>query len=131
MMITNDILRELMGDFFTTSYIATTNKDMPTKPKRHKMEEYIKDVIYNPPATIIFWVDGTKTVVKCDVEDTYSMETGFLMCVAKKFFGNTGDFNEVLKKWCWDREDELKEQKNFWDKPENEPHELPFGVKLP
>ena len=25
----------------------------------------IKNVIFNPPATIVFWEDGSKTVVKC------------------------------------------------------------------
>ena len=25
----------------------------------------IKKVIFNPPATIVFWEDGSKTVVKC------------------------------------------------------------------
>lgn len=28
-------------------------------------KKYIERVIYNAPATIIFWSDGTKTVVKC------------------------------------------------------------------
>lgn len=30
-----------------------------------KQKHYIKRVIYNAPATIIFWSDGEKTVVKC------------------------------------------------------------------
>lgn len=59
----------------------------------------IKKVIHNNPATIVFWGDGTKTVVMCQEEDRlgYSERVGLLMCIAKKFFGNTGAFNDILK----------------------------------
>ena len=60
----------------------------------------ITNVIYNDPATIVFWKDGTKTVVKCQDGDTYSKETGLALCVAKKTLGNEGNFNNVFKKWC-------------------------------
>lgn len=59
----------------------------------------IKEVIFNNPATVVIWEDGTKTVVKCQEGDTYNEELGLAMCIAKKFFGNKGNFNEVFKKW--------------------------------
>lgn len=59
----------------------------------------IKDVIFNNPATIVIWNDDTKTVVKCGEGDTYSKETGLAMCIAKKFLGNKGNFNDTFKKW--------------------------------
>jgi len=64
-----------------------------------KKKNGIKDVIFNNPATVVIWEDGTKTVVKCQEGDTYSEELGLAMCIAKKFFGNKGNFNEVFKKW--------------------------------
>ena len=42
----------------------------------------IKDVIFNPPATIVFWMDGTKTVVKDQGEVFYDPEKGIAMAVA-------------------------------------------------
>ena len=48
----------------------------------------IDKVIYNPPATIILWNDGTKTMSKCDKEDAYDKATGFMLCVLKKKYGN-------------------------------------------
>ena len=51
----------------------------------------IKDVIFNPPATIILWMDGTKTVVKDQGEVFYDPEKGMAMAVAKKAFGNQGN----------------------------------------
>lgn len=59
----------------------------------------IKDVIFNDPATIVIWSDGSKTVVKCQSGDTYSKETGLALCIAKKYLGNKGNFNEVFKKY--------------------------------
>ena len=44
----------------------------------------IKKVIYNDPATIIFWSDGTKTIVKCMEDDDYDPEKGFMAAVTKK-----------------------------------------------
>ena len=59
----------------------------------------IEKVIFNDPATIVIWKDKTKTVVKCQEGDTYSPELGLAMCIAKKYLGNKGNFNEVFKKW--------------------------------
>lgn len=59
----------------------------------------IKDVIFNPPATIILWEDGSKTVVKCQEGDAYSDEVGLALCIAKKALGNKGNFNNVFRKW--------------------------------
>ena len=65
---------------------------------RHK----IKKVIFNDPATIIFWEDGSKTVVKCQPGDKYDKMTGFAMACAKYMFGNEGNYYEVFKKWVGD-----------------------------
>ena len=56
----------------------------------------IKKVIYNGPATIVLWDDGTKTVVKCKEGDPYSPEAGFALAVLKRLTGN--DFHKYLRK---------------------------------
>lgn len=66
---------------------------------KNKISAGIKDVIFNDPATIVIWSDGSKTVVKCQENDTYSEELGLAMCIAKKYLGNKGNYNEVFKKW--------------------------------
>ena len=58
----------------------------------------IKKVIFNNPATIVIWNNGTKTTVKCSERDEYSEEVGLAMCISKKALGNKGNFNEVFKK---------------------------------
>ena len=64
----------------------------------------IKKVIFNDPATIILWKDGTKTVVKCQEGDTYSKELGLAMCISKKALGNKGNFNDIFKEWAYEGE---------------------------
>lgn len=59
----------------------------------------IEKVIFNEPATIVYWQDGTKTVVKCQNGDTFSKETGLAMAIAKKALGNEGNFNDIFRKW--------------------------------
>ena len=59
----------------------------------------IKNVIFNDPATIVFWEDGTKTVVKCQDGDEFDPEKGLAMAIVKKSYGNKGNYCNKLKKW--------------------------------
>lgn len=59
-------------------------------------------VIFHPPATIVYWTDGTKTVVKCDDRDEFNKETGLALCYMKKMLGSSRELNDVLHKWCGD-----------------------------
>lgn len=74
----------------------------------------IKDVIFNKPATIVMWADGTKTVVKCGEDDIYDPEKGLAMAIVKKAYGNKGTYNNIFKKWLTK---EVKESKMVKDRP--------------
>ena len=56
-------------------------------------------VIYNDPATIAFWSDGTKTIVKAQPGDIFDPEKGLAMAIAKKACGNKGNYYNGFKKW--------------------------------
>jgi ABC-type Fe3+-hydroxamate transport system substrate-binding protein len=43
-----------------------------------------KKVIFNNPATIVFWDDGSKTVSKASKDDEFDKMKGFLTCYYKK-----------------------------------------------
>lgn len=58
----------------------------------------IKSVIFNKPATIVLWIDGTKTVVKAKKEK-FDPEKGLSMAIAKKAYGNKGNYFNRIKKW--------------------------------
>jgi hypothetical protein len=68
----------------------------------------IKQVIFNDPATIVLWADGTKTVVKCQNNDEYDPEKGLAMCIAKKALGNKGNYYNSFIKWLEEYKDELQ-----------------------
>ena len=65
----------------------------------------IKKVIFNDPATIVFWEDGTKTVVKNDDRyksgklKPYDPEKGLSMAISKKALGNDGKYYNKFRKW--------------------------------
>lgn len=63
----------------------------------------IKKVIFNNPATIIIWEDGSKTVVKAHNEP-YDKEKGFAMAVVKYVFGNKPAFNDIINKYIKESE---------------------------
>ena len=44
----------------------------------------IKEVIFNYPATIVCWKDGSKTIVKCGKDEHYDREKAVTMCIIKK-----------------------------------------------
>lgn len=80
-----------------SSMLKTKPNYQMYKPKEVK----ITNVIFNPPATIVFWSDGTKTVVKCNnsVFETFDPEKGLAMAIAKKVLGNKGNYYNEFKKW--------------------------------
>lgn len=57
------------------------------------------NVIFNNPATIVYWSDGTKTVVKCQPGDVFSAEAGLTTAMLKKYMGNDNTFNRVINEW--------------------------------
>lgn len=63
-----------------------------------------KTVIFNPPATIVYWEDGEKTIVKCMKGDEFNPEVGLAMCLAKYIFGKRYKrwFKDALKKGGWE-----------------------------
>ena len=60
---------------------------------------FLKKVIFNDPATIAFWSDGTKTVVKAQPGDIFDPEKGLAITIAKKACGNKGNYHNGFKKW--------------------------------
>ena len=62
----------------------------------------IDKVLFNPPATIVFWLDGTKTVVKCKEGEEFSEWAGIALCLAKKLYGP--NFHKIFKTHCSDPE---------------------------
>ena len=67
----------------------------------------IEKVIFDNPATIILWGDGTKTVVKLQSDDpaAFDKEKGLITAITKKALGNEGRYYEELKKYLKEEEE--------------------------
>ena len=79
-------------------YRTILNSTYGTKAFKTNYIPEIKNVIFNPPATIVFWQDGTKTVVKA-TNELYDPEKGLAMAIAKRALGNQGNYYNIIKKW--------------------------------
>ena len=56
----------------------------------------IERVIFNGPATIVFWSDNTKTIVKCMEGEFFDEEKGIAMAFMKKLYGK-GYMNKIRR----------------------------------
>lgn len=86
--------------FWADAYKGTINWEQvlrPLKEGRWKVPS-IKKVIYHAPATIVYWKDGSKTVVRANNEP-FDAEKGLAMAISKKSLGNEGNYFEVFKSW--------------------------------
>ena len=54
-----------------------------------KLDPQPKKIIFNNPATIVFWNDGSKTVVKAMDGDNFDPERGYLQAYFEKTSGLT------------------------------------------
>ena len=78
----------------------TTAKDQYRN--RGKLPE-ISEVIFNKPATIVKWADGTKTVVKVQGKERYNKEKGLAMAIAKKAMGNSNYYYTIMERYLEDK----------------------------
>ena len=68
----------------------------------YKVVSTIEKVIFHDPATIVYWTDGTKTVVKTHNESC-DKEKGLSMAIAKKTLGK--DY-KLIRELCEKKEEE-------------------------
>lgn len=103
--MTNNSVNLTSGYVTTYTGDGTWTYDTKTGVCKKKEPEKltVKDVIYHDPATIVYFSDGSREVVKRCEFDEYDEQTGLLMCVAKKFLGKD-DFHKMLKKYVKDYE---------------------------
>lgn len=79
---------KILADHNHSSTLAKNSTDY--RPKR---------VIFNPPATVVFWKDGTKTVVKSMEGDQFNPYYGFVCALAKKIYGSNSAVKSIVSKY--------------------------------
>jgi len=108
--ISNDIVeegRKAMKKFNDNMSAAMGIKGTHQDPLNQKEveEEYwefddlVKRIVFNPPATIVFWFDGTKTVVKCGKDQPFNPYYGFCAALAKRMLGHNCAINRHIDEY--------------------------------
>ena len=110
MFFVDDMIADM---FFNPKIVIWEDKIYPCEKKSEnkKLGEFetkqstnrrikIKDVIFSDPATVVFWSDGTKTVVKTRGGEEYDKEKGLAMAIIKRLSGNTRDYYNLFMEWC-------------------------------
>lgn len=85
---------------YTLAAIDILTKE--TEEIKEPVSNKIKDVKFNDPATIVFWEDGTKTVVKVQDGEKFDKEKGLAMAIIKKSQDNSSKYYEIFKKYIKD-----------------------------
>lgn len=90
---------ETFDGFFDQDRNVLINARVANKSRKYPTQVNpfnIKRVIFNGPATIVFWNDGTKTVVKCAEEEIYNKRTAIMWAIMKKAYGNSSRVNKAF-----------------------------------
>lgn len=96
------------------------------KKEKIMLKSSIVNVIFNDTATIVFWGDGTKTIVKCE-DEAFDPEKGLAMAIAKYCLGSNatkGNYYDIFRKWL-----PKQEAPESHDKKKNLPEEQLLTAK--
>lgn len=78
-----------LADYIDSNFKEENNmcmsKAKDTRIPTNPFYNPIKKVIFNDPATIVFWKDGTKTIVKCQEGVTFDPEKGLAMAISRHY----------------------------------------------
>ena len=80
--------------------IRHNEKKEPKKEskKESKKISYIpKRILINNQTTIVFWEDGTKTIVRCAADETFSVYNALASALAIKIYGSNSAVKRILK----------------------------------
>lgn len=104
----NDILMEnYMNNLLNSGYINSKNNQV----HQYVMPQ-IKEVKFNGPATIVFFDDNTKVVIKCTDTDIFDPEKAVMICVLRKALGMS---SSQFKKWIGNWTKAYEEPKETWN----------------
>ena len=73
--------------------------ELEFKNRNRKTVPTPRKIIFNDPATIVYWEDGTKTVVKASTQcgDNFDEEVGLAMAYMNKIFGGRSKFLKMVR----------------------------------
>ena len=82
--VTKQAVRVLINSIYGI-HSKTLKEEIQMKTKSKIAYNPIKKVIFNDPATIVFWKDGTKTIVKSQEGAEFDPEKGLAMAICRHY----------------------------------------------
>lgn len=76
---------------------CSCGRNCSSKIGRLDILDDIEQVIFNDPATIVTFKDGTKVCVKASKGDTFNKETGLIYAIVKRLYANDVDEGGYLR----------------------------------
>lgn len=116
-MTTEDFIKNVAHDLFSGGVTLTPIAEAKAIPCNIIPKP--AQVIFNPPATIVYWEDGDKTVVRCD-NDVFSEEFGYAMACMRKAYGSRANFKAQFKN-AFRPQQKPKKQKKAKEVDQQEP----------
>lgn len=116
-MTTEDFIKNVAHDLFSSRVTLTPIAEAKAIPCNTIPKP--AQVIFNPPATIVYWEDGDKTVVRCD-NDVFSEEFGYAMACMRKAYGSRANFKAQFKN-AFRPQQKPKKQKKAKEVDQQEP----------
>ena len=58
----------------------------------------VKKILFSGVCTTVFWLDGTKTIVRCKSDTEFSAYHAFTAALAKKIYGSNSQVNKIIKR---------------------------------
>ena len=83
-------------NFSRSSLVPTHSGRYPWGDKSHQPIT-VDHIFYDDVATVVFWTDGTKTVVKCAEGTKYDEYAAFCIALAKKIYGSNSALKRAIK----------------------------------
>lgn len=96
------ILKEDKESIIKKDTKGTTNKNMENTNKVDKEKKYdpykiVDYKVINDTVVIVTFADGTTEKAVCNKNDTYDFERAIEICICKKKFGGTKEYNSAIK----------------------------------
>lgn len=73
------------------------NEKKEPKKESKKISYIPKRILINNQTTIVFWEDGTKTIVRCAADETFSVYNALASALAIKIYGSNSAVKRILK----------------------------------
>ena len=58
----------------------------------------VNRILVSGICTIVFWLDGTKTIVRCKADTEFNVYSAFTAALAQKIYGSNSQVNKVIKR---------------------------------